>query len=268
MDHAQILLLRLWEPFNTFMLFLYASAGTVIFTLIGLILAILLQRRGWLARRNRWHHGVLKLYFLLLPMAGGLLGFQAGSLYGTQQQIYRHMNSYAPLVQEMADSVRVSFDAYLAEQDQTALLDELQHKTVQQVLGQVALDYLREMRQDEAQQLEEASLFERVSLNLYDRLRASLIGQLVGERVVGEVAYYTSLDKQVLGQALDARVEQLFHADFLLDLLRKQVQWIFKPLYIALFVQVGLLLAFIAAEVLVSRRLRWTRPTAATLVSA
>lgn len=268
MDHAHILLIRLWEPFNTFLLFLYSSAGVFVFALLGLILAIVLQRRGWLARRNRWHHGLLKLYFLLLPFAGGVLGFQAGSLYGTQQQIYRHLDSYAPLVQEMADSVHLSFQAYLAEQDQAGLEEALRHQTVQQVLGRVALDYLREMRQTEAVQAEEASLLERISLSLYDRVRASLIGQLVGDRLVGQAAVYTSLDKKVLSQTLDARVEQLFEADFLLGLLRQQIQWLFKPLYTALLIQLGLLVALVAAEVWVSRRFRLTRVPAPLPVAA
>ena len=56
--------------------------------------------------------------------------------------------------------------------------------------------------------------------------------------------------------ALDARVEQLFQADFLLDLLKRQIGRVFKPLYLSLLLFAALLLAMIAAEILLSRRLR------------
>lgn len=268
MDHAQLLLIRLWEPFNVFLLFLYSSAATVFAGLLGLILAIWLQRRGWLGRRNSWHHYLLKLYFLLLPLAGGFLGFQAGSLYGSQQQIYRHMDSYAPLVQEAADSVRQGLQAYLAEQDLAALEEELKHETVQQALGRLALDYLREEREADAEQLAEASWAERISLTLFDRLRASIVGQMVGERLVEQAAHYTHLDKQVLSQALDARFEQLFDADFLLGLFRQQIGRIFKPFYTALLVQLGGVMALLVAELLLARRLRLLRAPAALAESA
>ena len=54
--------------------------------------------------------------------------------------------------------------------------------------------------------------------------------------------------------ALDARVEQLFQADFLLDLLKRQIGQVFKPLYLSLLLFAALLLAMIAAEILLSRR--------------
>ncbi|MGP9826388.1 hypothetical protein ACT048_18115 [Ectopseudomonas khazarica] len=46
---------------------------------------------GWLARNKRWHHWLLKLYFLLLPLAGGLLGFQADFLLGLLKRQIGHV---------------------------------------------------------------------------------------------------------------------------------------------------------------------------------
>lgn len=64
--------------------------------------------------------------------------------------------------------------------------------------------------------------------------------------------------EKVLSQVLDARIEQLFRAEFLLGLLKQQVGHVFKPFYIALLIPLGLLLALIAAEWGVSRWLRQT----------
>lgn len=264
MDHAHILLTRLWEPFNLLVLFLYTSAGTVLAALAGLILVIALQRGGWLARRNRWHHGVLKLYFLALPLCGGFLGFQAGSLYGSQQQIYRHMDSYAPLLQTYANSVHEDLQSHLAEQDLAALEARFKGQSVQQVLAGLALDYLRQVRAADAEQLVEASWAERLALNLFDHVRASLIGRLAGEKLVGEAAHYSWLDKRVLSQMLDARFEQLFEADFLLGLMRQQIGRLFRPLYMALLIQFGVLLSLLGLELLVSRRLSQTLAAASS----
>ena len=102
MDQAQVLLEGLWEPFSFISLFGYTSIGILLGAFFGLLLALFLHRRGWLARRKRWHHWLLKLYFLILPLCGGLLGSQGGMLYGGQQQVHRHMESYVPLVQVVA----------------------------------------------------------------------------------------------------------------------------------------------------------------------
>ena len=124
MDQARSLLQGLWEPFSFLPLFGYSCLGVLLGLVGGLLLALQLQRRGWLGRRKRWHHWLLKLYFLLLPAGGVFLGLQAGLLYGGQQQIYRHLDSYAPLVQDVADDLWRDFEAYLQAQNQQALVDK------------------------------------------------------------------------------------------------------------------------------------------------
>ncbi len=121
MDQAQVLLEGLWEPFSFLSLFGYICLGILLGLFLGLLLVLFLQRRGWLARRKRWHHWLLKLYFLLLPLGGAVLGSQGGMLYGGQQQVHRHLESYAPLVQVVAGGVWLEFQRYFAEQDQQAL---------------------------------------------------------------------------------------------------------------------------------------------------
>lgn len=257
MEQARLLLTALWEPFSFFSLFLYTGLALMLGAVAGLLLALKLQRLGWLARNNRWHHLLLKLYFLLLPLAGGLLGFQGGLLYGSQQQINRHLDSYAPLVQELADDIWSDFQAYVEAQEAQGSL-AVREVSVQTLLNQLALEYVRNERLLEAAERTEASMAERIAFDLLDRLRASLLGKAIGEMAVEKTARYSGLNEKVLNQVLDARIEQLFRAEFLLGLLKQQIGHVFKPLYIALLIQLALLLALIAAEWGVSRWLRQT----------
>jgi hypothetical protein len=258
MEQARLLLTALWEPFSFFSLFLYTGLALVLGVVAGLLLAFKLHRLGWLVRNKRWHHWLLKLYFLLLPLAGGVLGFQGGLMYGSQQQINRHLDSYAPLVQELADDIWSDFQVYVEAQEQQGLLVSVRGVSVQELLNQMALDYVRNERLLEAAERAEASTMERIAFDLLDRLRASLLGKAIGEMAVEKTARYSGLDEKVLNQVLDARMEQLFRAEFLLGLLKQQIGHIFKPLYIALLIQLGLLLALVAAEWGVSRWLRQT----------
>jgi len=255
MEQARLLLTALWEPFSFLSLFLYTGLALLLGAGAGLLLAFKLQRLGWLARNKRWHHWLLKLYFLLLPLAGGFLGFQGGMLYGSQQQIYRHLDSYAPLVQTLADEVWSDFQAYVETQDEQGQL-AVRDVSVQALLDQLAMDYLRSERQAEAALRADASTAERIALDLLDSLRASVLGKAIGELAVEKTARYSGLDEKVLTQVLDARIGQLFQADFLLGLLKRQIGHVFKPFYIALLIQLGLLLALVAAEWGVSRWLR------------
>jgi len=134
---------------------------------------------------------------------------------------------------------------------------------VQALLNQLALDYVRSERLQEAAERAEASTAERIAFDLLDRLRASLLGKAIGEMAVEKTARYSGLNEKVLNQVLDARIEQLFRAEFLLGLLKQQIGHVFKPLYIALLIQLGLLLALIAAEWGVSR---WLRQTSARVL--
>ena len=228
MDQARSLLQGLWEPFSFLPLFGYSCLGVLLGLVGGLLLVLQLQRRGWLGRRKRWHHWLLKLYFLLLPAGGVFLGLQAGLLYGGQQQIYRHLDSYAPLVQDVADDLWRDFEAYLQAQNQQALVQELQASSVQSVLNHLAAQYLQ----------------------------AAMLEELVRDTVAQQADKYIGVDRKVVLAALDARVEQLFQADFLLDLLKRQIGQVFKPLYLSLLLFAALLLALIAVEILLSRRLR------------
>lgn len=91
MEQARLLLTALWEPFSFLSLFLYTGLALLLGAGTGLLLAFKLQRLGWLARNKRWHHWLLKLCFLLLPLAGGLLGFQADFLLGLLKRQIGHV---------------------------------------------------------------------------------------------------------------------------------------------------------------------------------
>ncbi|QKE64550.1 hypothetical protein HNE05_14745 [Aquipseudomonas campi] len=255
MDQAQVLLDGLWEPFSFLSLFGYICLGILLGSFIGLLLALFLQRRGWLARRKRWHHWLLKLHFLLLPLGGAVLGSQGGMLYGGQQQVHRHLESYAPLVQVVAGGVWLEFERFFAEQDQHALGQQLQRMSVQEVLNQLAAQYVQEQLLAHAPQLDGASLSERVGLKLYEQLQQQLLSVAVRDMAVEQAGKYSGVKPQVILDVLDARVEQLFHADFLLGLLKQQLSQVLKPFYLTLLVLLALMLGLVAAEVLLSRYL-------------
>ena len=261
MDQAQYLLLAIWEPFSFLVLFGYTGLGILLGMAFGSLLVLLLQRRGWLSRTRRGHHLFLKLYFVLLPFAGGAIGLQGGLLYGSQQQINSHIDSYVPAVQAVADTVWVDFQDYLAAQDMQALAGDVQGSTVQGLINQVALDYLHSQSAADAEQLAEASTAERVAMGLMRRLRAILLGQALGRLAVEKTAAYSHVDEQVLRRVLDARIEQLFDAGFLVELFQQQVGHVFKPFYTALLMQVAALLGLLAGELLLSHYLR-QMPTA------
>lgn len=261
MDQAQYLLLAIWEPFSFLVLFGYTALGILLGMALGSLLVLFLQRRGWLRRTRRGHHLFLKLYFVLLPFAGGAIGFQGGLLYGSQQQINSHIDSYAPAVQAVADAVWVDFQDYLAAKDIQTLAADEQGSTVQGVINQVALNYLHDQSEADAEQLTQASTAERVAMGLMRRLRAILLGQALGRLAVEKTAAYSHVDEQVLQRVLDARIEQLFDAGFLVGLFQQQVGHVFKPFYTALLMQVAALLGILAGELLLSRYLR-QMPTA------
>ena len=191
-----------------------------------------------------------------MPAGGAFLGLQAGLLYGGQQQIYRHLDSYAPLVQDVADDLWRDFEAYLQAQNQQALVQELQASSVQSVLNHLAAQYLQAEMLARAPLLEQASLTERMASGLLDLLQAAMLEELVRDTVAQQADKYIGVDRKVVLAALDARVEQLFQADFLLELLKRQIGQVFKPLYLSLLLFAALLLAMIATEILLSRRLR------------
>jgi hypothetical protein len=253
MDQAQVLLEGLWEPFSFISLFGYICLGILLGALFGLLLALFLQRRGWLARRKRWHHWLLKLYFLLLPLGGAVLGSQCGMLYGGQQQVHRHMESYAPLVQVVAGGVWLEFERFFEAQDQQALGQQLQRMSVQEVLNQLAAQYLQEQLLAHAPQLDGASFSERIALKLFEQLQQQLLTLAVRDVAVEQAGKYTGMKPQVILDVLDARVEQLFHADFLLGLLKQQLSQVLKPFYLTLLVLFALMLALVGAELLLSR---------------
>ncbi|VXC26764.1 conserved membrane hypothetical protein [Pseudomonas sp. 8Z] len=257
MEQARLLLTALWQPFSFFSLFSCIALALLLGAAGGLLLAFKLHHSGWLARNASWHHGLLKLYFLLLPLAGGLLGLQGGLLYGSQQQLYRHLDSFTPALQVLADDTWRDFQAYVEVQDEQSLM-VLRGSSIQDVLNQMARDYLHRERLLAASERADASMLEHMALELFDRLQVSLLGKAIGELVVDKSSAYSGLNKQVLTQVLDARIEQLFQAEFLLALLKRQLTQIFKPLYMALLLQIGLLLVLIAAEWGVSRGLRQT----------
>ncbi|MEO4045682.1 hypothetical protein AAFN46_01160 [Pseudomonas sp. CAU 1711] len=256
MDKAQVLLQGLWEPFSFLSLLGYSCLGVLLGVVAGLLLALQLQRRGWLGRRKRWHHWLLKSYFLLLPAGGAFFGLQGGLLYGGQQQVYRHLDSYAPLVQTVADGLWQDFEAHLQAQDQQTLAKALQASSVQALLNQLAAQYLQAQMLARAPELEHASVSERIATGLLDLLQAAMLEELVRDSVAEQADKYAGVDRQVVLQVLDARVEQLFQADFLLGLLKRQIGQALKPFYLSLLLLVALLLAVIAAELLLSRRLQ------------
>lgn len=253
MDATQGLIVALWESVSFGSLAWTALLGTLSGGILGGVSAWQLQRRGWLGRRNRWHHLLLKLYVVLLPAAGMWLGLQGGLMYGLAQQVHAQIDRSAPLVQAAADAYVQDFQTYLARVDIDAM--KAQETSVQGLIGAMVRDYL--VRHPLLPALspdgEEASLWQQAGAALMDPFRESLISRMLTQTVVDQVADISQLDKKMLTQLTRVKLGQLLQADTLLGLVKQQIDAFMFGLYVGVGLQLGLLLALVVVELGLSR---------------
>lgn len=234
MDGGNALVDQFWETFSSWTLLLNGLAGALLGLLLGLVLVLLLQRAGGLARRNRWHHRLLKLYFLLLPALGLALGAQAGVFYGTQKEAYSQIEAFKPQLQAEADRYLDEFQTYLQAQQLSAI--DLRDDSFSELLSRAVRDYVRENPLAGFEGREE-SLLEMAGFKLMEGLRESVLISLASDQLLKKAAGYSRLDEKTLETLIHTRFSELFSADFVLGLAKKQVASLMRGLYLGVLMQ-------------------------------
>ncbi len=263
MDAGKALFIQIWDALSITALLLSSSAGVLLGLLLGLALALLLQRRGWLGRRNRWHHGLLKLYFLALPGVGALLGLEAGLLWGVQQQLNRQVDAFEPQLQQLAQGYRDDFQAYLRQQPGGL---DLQQHGADDWLAQQVRQYLQ--AQPLAAAGGEATLLQQAAAGFTQGLRESLLLEMAGTRLLRTAASQGGLDRSS-GRALaEASFAELLSADFVQTLVKRQLGRLLHGFYLGLVLQGLGLVLLIGLEIGLSWRLGQLRPRQPGLVVA
>ena len=250
MDSGKALLNQFWETFSAWGLFLNGLGGALLGLLLGVVLALLLQRSGWLGRRNRWHHWLLKLYFLALPGLGIALGVQAGVLYAVQKEAYRQIDAFKPQLQAEADRYLDDFQTYVHAQQLGAV--DLREDSLRELLARMVRDYLRENPLLGFEGRED-SVLEMAGFKLMEGLRESVLISLASDQLVKKAAGYSRLDEKTLEKIIQTRFSELFSADFVLGLAKKQVAALMQGFYLGVLMQLLIALLLIGLEIGLSR---------------
>lgn len=272
MDQQAImeLLQRVAGDFSILRLILAGFLGLLLGGLVGVLLSVLLARAGWLARRQRWHHLLLKLYFLLLPGCGALIGMQAGVYFNAERQVVERIEDARADVQLAADKVRLSFDRYLAE---AGLPDGVNsQQSVQGILDLMVEDYLKR-NPISLPELEGEGLLERVAVKGFEMFRSSVLRRALTdaaiEKAVETTAGYTGVvSEQVARELISTRLAEIFSADFVLKVAKRQVSSQMVGFHLTVALQVLLLLGLVLGECLLARWLGWMPQRAAQPVEA
>jgi len=262
MDSGKALFDQFWDAFSGWSLFLNGAGGALLGLVLGLAAAVLLQRAGWLGRRKRWHHWLLKLYFLLLPGLGIALGVQAGVLYGVQKETYRQIDGFKPQLQAEADRYLDEFQNYVHAQQLGAV--DLREDSLRELLARTVRDYLREHPLAGFENRED-SLLEMAGFKLMEGLREGVLVSLVTDQLVKKAAGYSKLDEKTLETLIETRFSELFSADFVLGLAKKQVASLMQGFYLGVLMQLLIGLLVVGLELGLSRWLGQLRRLDASL---
>lgn len=254
MDYTALisLLERLAGDFSVWRLFWAACAGVLLGFLVAVVACVVLGRNGWLARRRRWHHYLLKFYFLLLPFCGAAIGLQAGLYISAERQLHERIEEARGDVQLAADALLMSFENYLA----TAPMPQVTREhSLEDVIGLLVADYIRE--NPLVFPGGEDGLMQRAALKGVEMFRASMLTQLASDQAVKKAAGYSGVSEETLKKVVAARFDELFSADFVLNLAKRQVSSLMFGFHLTVLLQLVLLGLLVAGECLLARRLGW-----------
>jgi hypothetical protein len=254
---TQLLLADFWRSVSFGTMAWHALLGILLGALLGLLFAWQLHRQGWIGRCNRWHHLLLKTYFLLLPACGAWIGLQGGLLHSAEQQAYARIDRFQPQVQALADAYLTDFQRHVAALDLDAM--KASESSVQDLIDALVRGYLQQHPLPGSATRGEASLWHRAGLRLLDGFRESLLSKALTDALVSKASGYSGLDKDMLAQLTTVRLGQLFDAGFLLGLVKQQVASMMHALYVGVGLQLALVLAAVALEWGVSRYFRQHR---------
>lgn len=271
MNKAKDFVASFWANLDGWIIFFNISSGLLLGTTVGIIFAIWLQKRGYLARANRWHHWLLKLYFLALPCMGGFVGVQAGVLYAVEKQLHREIDRQEPAVQQMSLAIMANFYLYAESVAQDYDLTQYTSLSPRDALLLMVDNYMATNPIQVFENPEELGLLQRFTQKVLERSARAQLVWLVDKVIIEDIvvrkgAEYTRFSADTIEDMTDEPFDTLFSARAILDFTKRQVSKIWFSYYVTVALQWLLVMALMGIEFGVSRYFgQWRRirePTA------
>ncbi|MAB25371.1 hypothetical protein ACS8E9_08360 [Pseudomonas neustonica] len=274
MNKAKDFVASFWANLDGWIIFFNISSGLLLGTTVGIIFAIWLQKRGYLARANRWHHWLLKLYFLALPCMGGFVGVQAGVLYAVEKQLHREIDRQEPAVQQMSLAIMANFYLYADSVAQDYDLTQYTSLSPRDALLLMVDNYMATNPIQVFENPEELGLLQRFTQKVLERSARAQLVWLVDKVIIEDIvvrkgAEYTRFSADTIEDMTDEPFDTLFSARAILDFTKRQVSKIWFSYYVTVALQWLLVMALIGIEFGVSRYFgQWRRKREPTADSA
>lgn len=274
MNKAKDFVASFWANLDGWIIFFNISSGLLLGTTVGIIFAIWLQKRGYLARANRWHHWLLKLYFLALPCMGGFVGVQAGVLYAVEKQLHREIDRQEPAVQQMSLAIMANFYLYADSVAQDYDLTQYTSLSPRDALLLMVDNYMATNPIQVFENPEELGLLQRFTQKVLERSARAQLVWLVDKVIIEDIvvrkgAEYTPFSADTIEDMTDEPFDTLFSARAILDFTKRQVSKIWFSYYVTVALQWLLVMALIGIEFGVSRYFgQWRRKREPTADSA
>lgn len=262
MDNTNRFIEALWASFHLSTVLWIGAAGALAGLLLGLTGTAWVHRKGWMMRRVRWHHLVLKLQFMAVPCAGLLLGLAAGLIGGMQHEANRQIDRARPKLQALSSVYVADFTRFVATwKDSRGIAP----RTPEELVDALVTDYLAQQALRFASSEAPEGWWQRQGLKLLERFRAEVIGKVAQEMVVKGLVTHTGMRKGVAVELMRMPFDELLVADFLVNILKKQVAAVARGWWLGLLFTTAGMAGLMALEVLVSRHQGWhvPRPPAA-----
>lgn len=257
MQEAHYWMMEFWTGLSL----LDLIGGSLIGTVLGLVLGIAtwwcMHRRRWFARRNRWHHGTLATYVLVLPLLFAFTGLQLGFTAGAQRALYKQMDHFQPHLQTLAVSWLTDFQHSLDDPTLTALMQS--DASMQQAVEQAVDHYLAENPLPGAGYLQGEGVVARWTRSGVEHVRAALMSEWVENSLAKEAAGYSGVDKRVFREALGMRMSELVHTQGVIRLLKAQLTGMMPGIYFGLLLPLLIVMALVVLEVGLAYRYQWRR---------
>ncbi len=274
MNKAKDFVASFWANLDGWIIFFNISSGLLLGTTVGIIFAIWLQKRGYLARANRWHHWLLKLYFLALPCMGGFVGVQAGVLYAVEKQLHREIDRQEPAVQQMSLAIMANFYLYADSVAQDYDLTQYTSLSPRDALLLMVDNYMATNPIQVFENPEELGLLQRFTQKVLERSARAQLVWLVDKVIIEDIvvrkgAEYTRFSADTIEDMTDEPFDTLFSARAILDFTKRQVSKIWFSYYVTVALQWLLVMTLIGIEFGVSRYFgQWRRKREPTADSA
>lgn len=246
-----------WGEFWTGLSVFDLVAGTLLGTVVGLALGIawwrVMHRRGWLARRRRWHHLLVGSQVVLLPLAVAFFGLQVGFTAGAHRALFKQLDHFQPYLQTLVGGWGEGLgEALEDERLRRALRSE---GTVGDVADAVVAAYLSEHPLPGVERLGDGPVG-RAAGWVIGKVRAGVMRGVVEDTLV-EQADRVGLESGVVREALGMHVAELLHTRGALRLVKAQINGMMPGVYVGLLLPLALIALLVALEIVAAHRFRW-----------